>query len=162
MAIDIIARGLAASKADLVGGKVPAEELPGYVDDVLEYDTFNDFPATGEQGKLYVDKATGFVYRWSGSMYVQIGLTQLDEKLGLIELGGESGVLTTQQLSEAEKKFAVVSLGGALYSKSLEDTEKIEFRSANFNDAENVVDTIAIVPHRIVVTRASREWELID
>lgn len=162
MAIDIIARGLAASKADLVGGKVPAEELPGYVDDVLEYDTFNDFPATGEQGKLYIDKATGFVYRWSGSMYVQIGLSQLDEKLGLIELGGESGVLTTQQLSEAEKKFAVVSLGGALYSKSLEDAEKIEFRSANFNDAENLVDTIAIVPHRIVVTKASREWELID
>ena len=51
MAIDIIARGLAASKADLVGGKVPAEELPGYVDDVLEYETFNDFPATGEQGE---------------------------------------------------------------------------------------------------------------
>lgn len=161
MAIDIIARGIAVGKADLVGGKVPAEELPGYVDDILEYDTFEDFPETGEEGKLYVDKATGYVYRWSGSMYIQVGMPQLDAKLGLIELTGESGTLTNQQLNDAEKKFAVIALNGAMYSKSLEDSDKIEFRSANFNDADNIVDSIAVVPHRIVITKATQAWEYV-
>lgn len=161
MAIDIIARGIAVGKADLVGGKVPAEELPSYVDDVYEYDSYRDFPSPGEEGKIYVDKTTGYIYRWSGSMYVQVGMTELDEKLGLVEITGESGTLTAQQMYDAQKQFAVISLGGAMYSKSLEDSDKIEFRSANFNDAENVVASITVVPHRIVVTKATGAWEYI-
>jgi len=61
------------SKADLVNGKVPASQLPSYVDDVLEFDTFADFPTTGETGKIYVDKEKNETYRWSGSQYVKIG-----------------------------------------------------------------------------------------
>lgn len=161
MAIDIIARGIAVGKADLVGGKVPAEELPSYVDDVYEYGSYRDFPSPGEEGKIYVDKTTGYTYRWSGSMYVQVGTTEFDEKLGLIEITGESGTLTAQQMYDAQKQFAVISLGGAMYSKSLEDSDKIEFRSANFNDAESVVASITVVPHRIVVTKATGAWEYI-
>lgn len=54
-------------------GKVPSSELPSYVDDVVEYDARDDFPTTGESGKIYVDKSTDRTYRWSGSTYVQIG-----------------------------------------------------------------------------------------
>lgn len=61
-----------ASKADLVGGKVPAAQLPSFVDDVLEYDTRSAFPATGEAGKIYVDKDTNLAYRWGGTQYVEI------------------------------------------------------------------------------------------
>ena len=61
-----------AAKADLVGGKIPAAQLPSYVDDVLEYDTMSAFPATGESGKIYVAKDTNLVYRWSGTQYVEI------------------------------------------------------------------------------------------
>lgn len=61
-----------AAKADLVGGKVPAAQLPSYVDDVLEYDAMSAFPATGESGKIYVAKDTNLVYRWSGTQYVEI------------------------------------------------------------------------------------------
>lgn len=53
-------------------GKVPTSQLPSYVDDVLEYDTKPDFPATGEAGKIYVDKSTNTSWRWSGTSYVQI------------------------------------------------------------------------------------------
>ncbi len=60
-------------KADLVGGKVPASQLPSYVDDVLEFDTFEDFPRPGEEGKIYVALDTGYTYRWSGERYVYIG-----------------------------------------------------------------------------------------
>ncbi|MGV8136493.1 MAG: hypothetical protein AB2L20_14890 [Mangrovibacterium sp.] len=61
-----------AVKADLVGGKVPSEQLPAYVDDVLEYDNLAVFPASGEIGKIYVAKDTNLTYRWSGSAYVEI------------------------------------------------------------------------------------------
>jgi len=54
------------------GGKVPASELPSYVDDVLEYASKSNFPATGEAGKIYVAKDTGKTYRWSGSAYVEL------------------------------------------------------------------------------------------
>ena len=81
MASDIIARGLAASakkglagKADLVNGKVPSSELPSYVDDVVEYPDLESFPPEGEAGKIYVALDTGYIYRWSGSRYVMIGV----------------------------------------------------------------------------------------
>lgn len=60
------------AKADLVAGKVPASQLPSYVDDVLEFPATTDFPATGETGKIYVATSTGKVYRWSGSQYIEI------------------------------------------------------------------------------------------
>ena len=60
-------------KADLVNGKVPTIQLPSYVDDVLEYTTQTSFPATGESGKIYVDISKNKTYRWSGSIYVEIG-----------------------------------------------------------------------------------------
>jgi hypothetical protein len=61
-----------ALKADLVGGKVPASQLPSYVDDVVEVADFAALPVTGEAGKIYVTLDTGFIYRWTGSVYVQI------------------------------------------------------------------------------------------
>ncbi|MGQ7945002.1 hypothetical protein [Flavobacterium sp. WC2509] len=73
-----------ATKADLVSGKVPASQLPSYVDDILEgYLLSNVFyvesshttviPA--ETGKIYIDITTGQKnkeYRYSGSTYIQI------------------------------------------------------------------------------------------
>jgi len=65
-----------SNKADLVNGKVPASQLPSYVDDVLEYENFEDLPQPGETGKIYVitgdnDKQHN-QYRWSGSQYTLI------------------------------------------------------------------------------------------
>lgn len=61
-----------ASKANLVEGKVPASELPSYVDDVVEYTSASEFPQTGEKGKIYVATSTNQTYRWSGSQYVPL------------------------------------------------------------------------------------------
>lgn len=68
-------------KADLVGGLVPASQLPSFIDDVLEGEyinstTFNDLDEaayTPESGKVYIDVNTNQTYRWSGSAYVVIG-----------------------------------------------------------------------------------------
>lgn len=53
-------------------GLVIRTQLPSYVDDVLEFPTRADFPATGEKDKIYVDLSTNLTYRWSGSQYIEI------------------------------------------------------------------------------------------
>lgn len=56
------ANGVATLDAN---GLVPASQLPSYVDDVLSFAALANFPAEGEAGKIYVDEATGKIYRWS-------------------------------------------------------------------------------------------------
>lgn len=64
--------------ATLVSGKVPASQLPSFVDDVVEYPTYEDFPGvgatagTGEPDKIYVALDTNLIYRWSGTQYIII------------------------------------------------------------------------------------------
>lgn len=41
-------------------------------DEVLPYANQAAFPATGATGKVYVAEDTGYIYRWSGSAYVQL------------------------------------------------------------------------------------------
>ena len=66
-------KGTANGYAELdATGKVPTNQLPSYVDDVLEYDSQANFPVSGETGKIYVTKDTNKTYRWSGSDYVEI------------------------------------------------------------------------------------------
>ncbi|BBP76528.1 hypothetical protein PHLH7_26320 [Pseudomonas sp. Ost2] len=67
------------SVAQLVDGVVPAAQLPSFVDDVLEFTTRADFPATGESGKIYIAINDGDSpsnptrqWRWSGTAYVVI------------------------------------------------------------------------------------------
>jgi len=53
--------------------KVDSSYLPSYVDDVIEVANYAALPVTGETGKIYITINTGLIYRWSGSIYVQIG-----------------------------------------------------------------------------------------
>lgn len=58
--------------------RIPASQLPSYVDDVLEYPTRQDFPTTGESGKIYIAINQGTAanptvwWRWTGTTYVDI------------------------------------------------------------------------------------------
>ena len=69
-------------------GKVPAAQLPSYVDDVIDgYLSSGKFyttkgsdgtysgEITGESGKIYIDLNTSKTYRWSGSAYAVISET---------------------------------------------------------------------------------------
>jgi hypothetical protein len=62
----------AGNYATLLGGKVPADQLPSYVDDVIESANISSLPVVGESGKIYVTLDTNKTYRWSGSSYVEI------------------------------------------------------------------------------------------
>lgn len=66
---------LSGSFASRVDGKVPAAQLPAYVDDVLWYATASTFPVAGEAWKIYVALDTNLTYRWSGSTYVEISVS---------------------------------------------------------------------------------------
>lgn len=64
-----------AKKADLGDtGKIPEKQLPDLdaYKDVLMYEAKGNFPAKGNDRKLYVDKATGRIYRWTGSEYTEV------------------------------------------------------------------------------------------
>lgn len=66
-----VANGVATLGSD---GKVPAAQLPSYVDDVLEYANLAGFPATGSTSTIYVAQDTNKIYRWSGSAYIEISV----------------------------------------------------------------------------------------
>jgi hypothetical protein len=63
-------------------GKVPAGQLPSFVDDLEEYANLAAFPATGESDKIYVAIDTGKIYRWSGSQYVEIAANEVNSVNG--------------------------------------------------------------------------------
>ena len=66
-------KGTAGGYAELDGsGKVPSAQLPGFVDDVVEYANLASFPGTGETGKLYIALDSNLAYHWSGSTYVVV------------------------------------------------------------------------------------------
>lgn len=72
---------LLGGKADIIDGKVPASELPSYVDDTVEgyyyegvfyEDSSHTTSITGESGKIYIDLTANKSYRWTGTVYVRI------------------------------------------------------------------------------------------
>lgn len=78
------AQETAGGKADLVGGKVPASQLPSYVDDVANgymyegkfyADQSHTTEITGEEGKIYLDLSTNTTYRWDSDASVFIPIT---------------------------------------------------------------------------------------
>lgn len=72
-------------------GKVPAAQLPSYVDDILEFDNQTAFPKTGESGKIYVAIDTGLTFRWSGSAYVEISASLALGETASTAFAGDKG-----------------------------------------------------------------------
>ena len=60
------------SKADLIDGKVPADQLPSYVDDVIIVANYASLPSVGEIGKIYITEDDNKQYRWTGIGYSQL------------------------------------------------------------------------------------------
>lgn len=98
-----------ALKADLEGGKVPASQLPSYVDDVLEYANVAAFPGTGAAGVIYVALDTSKTYRWSGSAYVFTAGSLAAASQAEMEAGTEAAPREMSPLLVAQ---AIAALGG--------------------------------------------------
>lgn len=113
-----VANGVATLDAN---GTVPAQQLPSYVDDVLEYDGLNAFPRPGETGKIYVDLSTNKTYRWSGSTYVPISDS--------IALGTTSSTAYPGDKGQANAN-AILALQTALTGKAAKNGDSNEIFNA--------------------------------
>lgn len=109
-------------KADLIDGKVPSSQLPSYVDDILEFNAFENLPNSGEKGKIYLVTNNNTQFRWSGSEYIQINS---DENLMTLN--------TVQDITGHKQFNAGLSLGlnQKMHIKSAND---VAHYVANFAD----------------------------
>lgn len=86
-------------------GIIPSAQLPSYVDDVIEVDTFNNLPGTGESGKIYIVQDTNLTYRWSGTDYVEISKSLALGETSSTAYPGDKGKATTNKLNRIPNKL---------------------------------------------------------
>lgn len=86
-------------------GIIPSAQLPSYVDDVIEVDTFSNLPGTGESGKIYIVQDTNLTYRWSGTDYVEISKSMALGETSSTAYPGDKGKATTDKLNRIPDKL---------------------------------------------------------
>ena len=110
-------------------GKVPASQLPSYVDDVLGYATRSSFPATGEDDKIYIAKDTNKTYRWNGTGYTEISASLALGETSSTAYAGDKGKANAQAISalQSGKADKATTLSGYgitdAYTKTEVDTK---------------------------------------
>ena len=92
--------------AEKITGTIPSENLPSYVDDVVEVDNHSSLPPTGEAGKIYVDKQTNKTYRWGGSEYVEISASLALGETSATAFRGDYGQTAYQHAQSKGSEFA--------------------------------------------------------
>lgn len=139
-------------------GKVPSSQLPGYVDDVLEFDNQSGFPQTGESGKIYVAKDTNKTYRWSGSSYIEISQSIALGETSSTAYAGNKGKANAEAIAALQELVNTInsSLSGKAPTKhdSSATTYGVGtatnyghvklFKLANYNDSNKSNDDSAI------------------
>lgn len=117
MPVSILYSALGSAFASLIDGKVPASQLPSFVDDVLEFANFAAFPATGESGKIYIALDTNKTYRWSGSTYVYITSGAVDSvagKTGVVTLNkSDVGLPNVDNTADSAKSVSYAATAGS-------------------------------------------------
>lgn len=88
-------------------GIIPSAQLPSYVDDVIEVDTFSNLPGTGESGKIYIVQDTNLTYRWSGTAYVEISKSLALGETSSTAYPGDKGKATTDKLNRIPDKLII-------------------------------------------------------
>jgi hypothetical protein len=99
----------------LVNGLIPANVLPSFVDDVLEFNDVAAFPATGEANKIYVVLTGGNankIYRWSGSAYVEVSPSP--GSTDAVPEGATNQYFTTTRAANAAPVQSVAGRTGAI------------------------------------------------
>lgn len=92
--------------ADKITGTIPSDNLPSYVDDVVEVNNYSSLPPTGESGKIYVDKQTNKTYRWGGSEYVEISESLAIGETSSTAFRGDYGKTAYQHAQSKGSEFA--------------------------------------------------------
>lgn len=112
-------------------GKIPASQLPSYVDDVLEFANKAAFPVKGEEGKIYVDKVTNLTWRWSGSTYVEISPSLALGETSSTAYAGNKGKQNADDIAALKSGKVDKIDGKGLSTNDYSDSEKSKLASAS-------------------------------
>ncbi len=155
------ANGVASLDAN---AKIPAVQLPSYVDDVLEFGVFSNLPVTGETGKIYVTVTDSKCYRWSGTAYVEISpspgstdsVTEGSSNLYFTDARVRSTVLTGLQTNSGAAVAATDSVLTALGKLQNRTTSGATATAAVGAQIENhIADTNN--PHQVTAAQVGAE-----
>lgn len=98
--------------APLIDGLVPREMIPLTFDNMEEFPTRGDFPATGRSEVIYVAVDTNLMYRWGGSDYIQIssggGVVDEANRLTVARTISISGAATGSTTFDGSKNEDIV------------------------------------------------------
>lgn len=153
-------KGAANGVAELdQNGLVLSSQLPSYVDDVLEYPSAQDFPATGESGKIYVAIDTNLTYRWTGSTYAEISPS--------LALGETSSTAYRGDRGAAAYAHAVTNKGAAFSSDLYKITTNSEGHvtaatPATSADIVAFLNAQALTPASVTATGAIQGTSISD
>ena len=120
-----------------VSGKVPSEQLPSYVDDVIEVNTYADLPVVGESSKIYVvivdETSNGdtTTYRWTGTVYAVVSNTlNVSDVKALYEANPDTNAYT-----DAEKSRIDINIDLTTTAQTLPTAvNEIDNRVSNIED----------------------------
>ena len=117
---------LDTNKADLVDGVIPANQLPSFVDDVIEgtiNEDLTEFTATGdkapltpESGKIYVDTNKNQSYRWSGTVYASVGKDLALGETSSTAYAGDKGKALADKIGDT----SITSIGDGTLTGAIE------------------------------------------
>lgn len=117
-------------------GIIPSAQLPSYVDDVIEVDTFSNLPGTGESGKIYITQDTNLTYRWSGTAYVEISQSLALGETSSTAYAGDKGKATTDKLNRIPNKLIVDTT-----SVAYNDPDSVVLKYTFYKQQEQVTST---------------------
>lgn len=152
-----VAEGVASLDAT---GKIPTTQLPSYVDDVIEVETIETAPETGETDKIYIDTTSNKTYRWSGTMYVEISASDIvtaSDKNGYIKINGTDVAVYTpvqadwEETDETSPSFIknkpTIPAGAvidAVLSETSENSVQNKVITAELKNKLNITDTLVL------------------
>ena len=115
-------------------GKVPASQLPSFVDDVIEVNDFESLPEEGEAGKIYVTTTDNKSYRWAGSSYVEIPTSVALGETESTAYPGNKGKANADEIAKIKDGTTVVPKAGDAATVSGHTVEVNVPTDAKFTD----------------------------
>ena len=127
--------------------KIDAEYLPSFVDDLIEVADFASLPLTGETGKIYLTLDDNKIYRWSGSVYVEISAGAIPNLEAVLSAGNKMGaaqvIRSADELNQLSliggvflkantSEFDLYGTGGFSFRNLGSTSNKIDFNTSNF------------------------------
>lgn len=129
-------------------GIIPSAQLPSYVDDVIEVDTFSNLPGTGESGKIYIVQDTNLTYRWSGTAYVEISKSLALGETSSTAYPGDKGKATTDVVNSLSDNL----VNDVLVSQSDKNSVSLTIKSITKNPVKKNKKLLSVDGEPILLT----------